>query len=473
MRKAELRMNEIEKYEVIKHLVDHDGNKNRAAAKLGVTRRTIDRMIHTYKEQGKEGFLHGNRGRSPAIAKDESVRAQVIELYQSKYENANLTHFCELLESMEQIKVSRNTVNHWLRTEHILSPKAHRKTKRKLKKELSQLQQAAKSGKSKCEIEKQLECIEQSEAHPTRPRKAYMGEQIQMDASSICWFANITTHLHLAIDDASGMVVGAYLDYEETLKGYYHVLYQILINYGIPALFKVDKRTVFEYKRKNAPQDYEDTFTQFGYACKTLGIEIEASSVPQTKGRVERLNQTFQSRLPIELRLAGVTTIEEANQFLIEYIKRFNQQFALRLNSTHSVFERQPSEDVINTTLAVLTSRVIDNGHSIRFKNGRYQPVTKDGSAVYLTPGSTALVIEAFDQNLYLNVLDQLFALKLIPEHEIVSHEFDTVKETKPRKYYIPPLTHPWKQASYNAYLARQKHRPEYINEYSDTGANV
>ena len=143
------------------------------------------------------------------------------------------------------------------------------------------------------------------------------------------------------------------------------------------------------------------------------------------------------------------------------------------LNSTHSVFERQPSEDVINTTLAVLTSRVIDNGHSIRFKNGRYQPVTKDGSAVYLTPGSTALVIEAFDQNLYLNVLDQLFALKLIPEHEIVSHEFDTVKETKPRKYYIPPLTHPWKQASYNAYLARQKHRPEYINEYSDTGANV
>ncbi len=80
----------------------------------------------------------------------------------------------------------------------------------------------------------------------------------------------------------------------------------------------------------------EDIYTQFAYACRQLGVELESSSVPQAKGRVERLNQTLQSCLPVELRLAGITTIDSANEFLHHYIKEFNEKFALPLNHIRS-----------------------------------------------------------------------------------------------------------------------------------------
>lgn len=97
--------------------------------------------------------------------------------------------------------------------------------------------------------------------HPRRPRNAYFGEMIQMDASLEVWFGSTKTQLHLAVDDATGCIVGAYFDTQETLKGYYNVFHQILTNHGIPHLFYTDRRTVFEYKSKKSPSIEEDTFT--------------------------------------------------------------------------------------------------------------------------------------------------------------------------------------------------------------------
>lgn len=85
----------------------------------------------------------------------------------------------------------------------------------------------------------------------------------------------------------------------------------------------------------------DDTHTQFGYACHQLGILLETTSIPQAKGRVERLNQTLQSRLPIELEQNNIHTLEEANTFLLSYIQTFNEQFG---NKTKlSVFEEVPN----------------------------------------------------------------------------------------------------------------------------------
>ena len=228
---------------------------------------------------------------------------------------------------------------------------------------------------------------------------------VQLDASPHIWFGKEVTHLHLAIDDATGKIIGAYFNTQETLHAYYQITYQILTTYGIPAKFLTDRRTVFEYKRKNVSSDEKDTFTQFSYACHQLGIELESTSIPQAKGRIERLNQTLQSRLVIELRLAGISNIEKANEFLNSYIKEFNAMFSLPLNNTKTVFEKQPNKMKINQILAVLSTRKIDNGHCVRYK-----------------------------------------------------------KEIKQRKYYIPPMTHPWKHASFLSYLAKQKHRSNGAN---------
>ena len=97
------------------------------------------------------------------------------------------------------------------------------------------------------------------------------------------WIPGQIWHLHLAIDDATGRINGGWFDTQETLNGYYHVFHQILTAYGIPYKFFTDRRTIFTYKKKNSPSIDEDTYTQFAYACKQLGVELETSSVPTSK----------------------------------------------------------------------------------------------------------------------------------------------------------------------------------------------
>lgn len=452
-----LTTDENTKYEIIKNLVDSNGNKDRAALKLGCSKRHVNRLIANYKKHGMAAFIHGNRGRKPAHALSEHFKQLILELYLNKYSDCNLTHFCELLRIHENISISVSTVNSILKSAHILSPKAHRSTKKNLKKQLKQLQQNTSSTSEKTQLQSAI--LDLDEAHPRRPRSAYVGELLQMDASVHLWFGDSKTHLHIAVDDATGNIVGAYFDYQETLNGYYHVLHQVLTNYGIPYEFFTDNRTVFEYKKKAQPSVEKDTFTQFGYACKQLGINIKTSSVPQAKGRVERMFNTLQSRLPIELRIAGVSSIEEANEFLISYLQKFNQQFALPIDSIKSVFDLQPKMEQINLTLAVLSTRKVDNGSCLKYNNQYYLPINSQGNAVYYRKGTEVMVIKAFDNSLYACINNEVYALQLLPDHVPSSKSFDMPKpESKPKKVYIPPMNHPWRLTSFSKHVAAQKH---------------
>ena len=134
---------------------------------------------------------------------------------------------------------------------------------------------------------------------------------------------------------------------------------QILHSYGIPYKFLTDRRTVFTFKKKNSPSLEKDTFTQFAYTCHQLGVDLETTSVPQAKGRVERLNAALQTRLPIELRREGVSSISEANEFLNSHIKEFNAKIALPFNHNKSVFAPQPSDERINLMLCRITIHVL------------------------------------------------------------------------------------------------------------------
>jgi transposase len=451
-------MDENQKYEIIKKLVETNGNKKTAALKIGCSDRHINRLIKGYKEIGKAFFVHGNRGRQPAITLPAYTKQLILDLYRTKYFDCNLTHYSELLKEKEQISVSVSAISSILRKEYILSPKANRSTKKAVKKELKALQSKTTSKKKAAIIQSSILDIEDS--HPRRPRCAYFGELLQMDASLHLWFGESKTQLHIAVDDATGQIVSAYFDEQETLNGYYHVLHQILTDYGIPYQFFTDNRTVFEYKKKHETSVEKDTFTQFGYACKQLGIDIRTSSVAQAKGRVERMFGTLQSRLPIELRLANVSSIEEANKFLYSYIKKFNKQFALPIDSIKSVFEVQPDSDKINLTLAILSTRKIDNGSCLKYQNKYYLPVNSQGIAVHHRKGTKAMVIKAFNGELYSCIGEQVYALELLPEHKPSSKAFDlaTLPET-PKKKYIPPMSHPWKQASFEKYANKQPHR--------------
>ena len=127
MRKVELRMNEQEKYEIIKELVDHNGNKNRASKKLGISRRQVDRLIIKYKEKGKSAFIHGNRAKKPVNALDNSISEDIILLYRNKYQDWNFNHFKEFLKKDENIDVSYDFIYKTLTKAGFLSPKARKK----------------------------------------------------------------------------------------------------------------------------------------------------------------------------------------------------------------------------------------------------------------------------------------------------------------------------------------------------------
>jgi hypothetical protein len=195
-----------------------------------------------------------------------------------------------------------------------------------------------------------------------------------------------------------------------------------------------------------------------------LGIEIRTSSVAQAKGRVERMFQTLQSRLPVEMRLAGINTIEQANEFLNSYIKEFNAQFALPVDNIKSVFEMQPDTEKINLTLAVLSGRKIDNGSCIKFKKNYYLPVDCNGHPVHYRKGTVGTVIQAFSDEIFLCVNEKVYALDLLPNHKLSSKNFDlVVPNDQPKKRYIPPMSHPWKQDSFEQYLKKQAHRSNSV----------
>jgi hypothetical protein len=448
-------MDEQKEYEIIKDLVDHGGNKNRAALTLGCTRRTIDRHIAGYKTEGKAYFIHGNKGRSPIHTLPENVKQDILDLYLNKYSDANFAHFVELLATREKITVSDSVVRGILSAADTLSPKAWRKTKKALKKKLEDLLTRTKNKKQVATI--QAKIVETEDAHPRRPRCSRFGEMIQMDASLHLWAGNQKWTLHIAIDDATGMIVGAWFEKQETLRGYYQVFRQILTTYGIPYMFYTDRRTIFEYKKNGGADTAEDTFTQFSYACKQFGVLIETTSVAQAKGRVERLIQTTQSRLPVELRLEGVTTLEQANDLLPDFIARFNAKFALTPDCIPSVFEAQPSEEKIDLTLAVIAERVVDSGHSVRFDKKYFRVLNKNGVPVYLYQKTKGLVIRTFSGSLYFSVNEDIFALEEIPQHERVSRNFDIKPAVdKPKKRYIPPANHPWRLATFNGFIKKQ-----------------
>lgn len=465
MRKVELKMNEKQKYEIIKELVDHNGNKNRASKKLGISRRQIDRLIIKYKEKGKAGFVHGNKTRKPINAFDNSISEDIILLYKNKYQDWNFYHFKEFLEINENIKVSYDFIYKSLTKAGILSPKARKKTKREFKKKQLLEQKKINNAIS----DEQINSIVNHEialenSHPRGEKPKYFGEVIEQDGSIHLWFGGIKSCLHLAIDKATSTIVGAWFDYQETLNGYYHVLYQILTKYGIPYKFFTDNRTVFNYMSLNPNKrtSDKDVLTQYGYACKQLGIELETSSVSQSKGLIERTNGTFQGRLVNELKLNGITTIEEANKYLTEvFVPYFNQRFALDYKKFQSVFETTPSEEVINYTLAILTPRKIDNGNSIKYHNKYYQPYLNNVLKCFL-PKTECLVIKAFNGDLLVTIDEQVLELKELNRNERFSKEFDNYVEVKEKKKYIPPMTHPWKLESFKKQLQKSHYQHQY-----------
>lgn len=191
-------------------LIDHNGNKNRAAQKLGISRRQVDRLIIIYKEKGKYGFVHGNRGHKSQKALDKSILKRLSYFIRINTTDFNFNHFKKFLETKENIFVSYKFIYNTLTKEGILSPKARKKTKRGYAK--NKLLEEKKINLAMSE--KQINTIVNHEvaledSHLKCEKPKYFGEIIERDGSIHEWFGGIKTCLHLSIDKTTSTIVGA------------------------------------------------------------------------------------------------------------------------------------------------------------------------------------------------------------------------------------------------------------------------
>ena len=143
------------------------------------------------------------------------------------------------------------------------------------------------------------------------------------------------------------------------------------------------------------------------------------------------------------------------DEYLIKiFIPKFNKKFALDYKKFESVYEKSPSAEKINYTLAVLTPRKIDNGNAIKYYGKYYQPYLNNSIKCFC-PKTECLVIKSFNGDLLVTIDEQVLELKELVRNEKSSKNFDETIETKEKKKYLPPMSHPWKLASFKRQIQK------------------
>jgi len=430
-------------------------NRFRASVKLGVVERTVQRKVKAFRERGEASFEHGNRGKAPANKVDlKTIMNFIVE---KDLGGCNFSELCRLVNDYRQISVSPSCLRKRLFFEGVLSVKCKRKTRKKLKKFLRELQERQETmTREKLEVLSALEAEDVSGrwVHPTKPRSKYFGERLEMDASSFVWIRGLgTCTLHVCIDDASGFLVGLWLEQEETLHGYYKVMEQVLETHGVPVSIRTDRRTVFMYNKKGQAAAENDTMTQFAYACHQLGVELRCNSDPDFKPKVERANQTLQGMLPFRFSLEDICSIEEANAFLQDtFMDCFNKLFGYghelangKRRPIDSAFE--PCEaDQIRDTLAVLCERTVNKGCSIQLDNAFYALLDANGKRVALPYHTKLTVARLLDGSVYATREQRCYTLQRVPDRYAFSKLVDPEQPAPRQKAPRPkvPASHPW-----------------------------
>lgn len=341
---------ELRRHYIIRQSLEGHLTVNEAAERLDLSPRRVKQLRKEYREKGAVAVIHGNANRPSPKRLDPKTKERILSLRNDeRLAKSNFAHFTEILNDRYAIDVSYSTVYRTLTAAGHKSPKKRRK-KRKL--------------------------------HPVRPRKPALGMMLQADGSPHTWIGETEKQsLHGFIDDATGAITGLYLCKNECLLGYLEVLRQTLTNYGIPESLYPDRYSVFFVNpKKNTEltiqeqlEGVDKKLTQFGKIVERLGIDMFPAQSPQAKGRVERLWGTLQSRLPVELAMRGITTIEEANEFLPEYIEIFNEQFAVEPEESFSAFVPLPHTEDLDRLLCATLTRKLSHGSTISINNKKFK----------------------------------------------------------------------------------------------------
>jgi transposase len=357
MRTITLNEQQQRKVEILNRLEAGTLDAGTAAEILGVGARQVRRLRARFRQEGMVTVIHGNTGRQPTNRTDPAIVERIVALAgrEGKYHDLNVCHLQDLLEREEQIVIGRSTLDRLLKAAGVRKPaKPGRRVHRR-----------------------------------RRPRRPAEGMLLQIDGSPFAWLEDRGSKAVLmgAIDDATGKVLYLHFRPTEDQTGYLLLLRSVSQRFGLPMSIYHDRHTILRSPKEPTLDEQlagQPPMSQIQRIMTELGIEAIPAYSPQAKGRIERLWGTLQDRLTKELRLAGITTQEEANAFLSSFLEHYNARFAKEPQDPHDAWVPLPDDLDIAYYFSTCETRTVRSDHCISFKNQLLQllPGSKGPSLV-------------------------------------------------------------------------------------------
>ncbi len=310
-----------------------------AAEIIGVCDRTMRRMRDGYQKFGYTGLMDRRRGKPSLQRVPMETAEKVLRLYRETYFDLNMRHFHEKLRDEHQIELSYTWVQQALQGAGLVAKRRKRGPHRR-----------------------------------RRPRRPLAGMLLHIDGSKHRWLNNDHWYdLIVILDDATSEIYYAQLVEEESTRTVMAGLREVIETKGLFCALYSDRGSHFFVTTKAGEKVDKHRLTQVGRAMRELGVQMIPAYSPQARGRSERSFGTWQGRLPQELRLAQVTTVEGANQFLREhYIARFNGQFMVAAQERGTAFRRTSRTD-LDWIFTVQTERVVAKDNTVAIGDRAWQ----------------------------------------------------------------------------------------------------
>jgi len=320
-----------------------------AAEELGLSVRQVKRLLYALKKRGDKAVIHGLRGRPSNRRMEASVEKEAVRILSAEvYQGFGPTLAAEYLRKKHQIEASKETVRKWM-----IGGKLWRAKPERVK-----------------------------EVHVWRPRRSRFGEMVQWDTSDHDWLEGRGEQLYFIamIDDATSRLFARFARHDSTAENM-KLLWSYLEKFGRPLLFYTDKASLFETAEKRRRDQagvgkdrVEMPPTQIGRALRELGIAWAGAPSPEAKGRVERNFQTAQDRLVKGMRVAGVKTIEQANEYLIDdYLAWWEREMTVEAANPDDAHRRLDKSHNLAASLSHVEMRQVRNDYTFRFDGRLYQ----------------------------------------------------------------------------------------------------
>lgn len=420
---------ESRRYNIIKNLIDKKINGTQASIQLNLSIRQTKRLKAKVKECGIKGVIHKSRGKESNKKIDSELVDKIVKIIEDNYSDFSSQLTYEKLTEVHNISISYSAVRR-IRINHGLSIVRERKLN---KKHFSQ-----------------------------RERKEYFGEMNQFDGSYHDWLEGRCTDkgleeeqcLLLSVDDATGDPTSS-LGKNESIQATFTFWKDYISKKGKPVSIYVDKFSTYKVNHKNA-EDNKEFKTQFKRAMEDeLGIKVIFAGSAQAKGRVERMNGTFQDRLIKELRLAKVNNVKDADKFIEkEFIPKFSNKFNVKAKKEGNLHTKLTKKEINNLDhiFSVKESRKVRNDFVVQYKNSYFQLDEIQTVTVYKK--DEVIVEKHLDDSIHIckktNHGDKYLNFKELEAKPLKEIEIKLPAITRYKTPYIPPVNHPWRSFKFS-----------------------